>query len=46
MIEESAGLRLPTRLRRLRQSATMRALVREHTVRKDRLVQPLFVVED
>jgi len=24
----------------------MRALVREHTVRKDRLVQPLFVVED
>jgi len=46
MIEETAGLRLPTRLRRLRQSQAMRALVREHGVETRRLVQPLFVVED
>ncbi|MBV9270974.1 MAG: porphobilinogen synthase [Candidatus Eremiobacteraeota bacterium] len=46
MIEESAALRIPTRLRRLRQSVAMRALVRENTVDKRRLVQPLFVVAD
>lgn len=45
MIEETAGLRIPTRLRRLRQTSTMRALVRENGVEKRRLVQPLFVVE-
>lgn len=33
------------RLRRLRRTETMRALVREHHLRADRLVQPLFVVE-
>lgn len=45
MIEETAGLRIPTRLRRLRQTSSMRALVRENSVEKRRLVQPLFVVE-
>jgi porphobilinogen synthase len=34
------------RLRRLRRSETMRALVREHRVRVTQLVQPLFVVEN
>ncbi|MBC5815846.1 MAG: porphobilinogen synthase, partial [Candidatus Eremiobacteraeota bacterium] len=34
------------RPRRLRASAAMRALVREHHVRVDRLIQPLFLVED
>lgn len=37
---------LRARPRRLRANATMRALVREHHVRIDRLVQPLFIVED
>ena len=35
-----------SRPRRLRASAVMRGLVREHHVRVDRLIQPLFVVED
>lgn len=35
-----------SRPRRLRASAAMRGLVREHHVRVDRLIQPLFVVED
>jgi porphobilinogen synthase len=34
------------RLRRLRRSATMRALVRETRLSVDDLVQPLFIVED
>lgn len=34
------------RPRRLRSSAAMRALVREHHVRVDRLIQPLFLVEE
>ena len=33
------------RPRRLRRTPTIRALVREHHVRVDRLVQPLFIVE-
>ncbi|MDP9017162.1 MAG: porphobilinogen synthase [Candidatus Eremiobacteraeota bacterium] len=34
------------RPRRLRATAAIRGLVREHHVRLDRLVQPLFIVED
>jgi porphobilinogen synthase len=34
------------RPRRLRANAVVRALVREHHVRVDRLIQPLFIVED
>jgi len=34
------------RPRRLRRTATMRALVREHRVHVSQLVQPLFIVED
>ena len=34
------------RPRRLRASATMRSLVREHHVRVDRLIQPLFIAQD
>lgn len=36
----------PIRLRRLRRTAGLRALVREHALRVDHLVQPLFVVEN
>lgn len=36
---------IPIRPRRLRRIATMRALVREHHVRVDHLVAPIFVVE-
>ena len=35
----------PTRMRRLRRTPALRALVREHRLRRDQLVQPLFVVE-
>jgi porphobilinogen synthase len=35
----------PIRLRRLRRTPALRALTREHALRVDRLVQPLFVVE-
>jgi porphobilinogen synthase len=34
------------RMRRLRRTPNLRALVREHTVRKEHLVAPLFVVEN
>ncbi|MGH7736776.1 MAG: porphobilinogen synthase [Candidatus Tyrphobacter sp.] len=33
------------RMRRMRRTPALRALVREHTLRVDQLVQPLFVVE-
>jgi len=36
---------MPIRPRRLRRTPTLRSLVREHHVRVDRLVQPLFIVE-
>ena len=36
---------MPIRPRRLRRNIAMRALVREHHVRVDHLVQPLFIVE-
>ncbi len=36
---------IPIRPRRLRRTPALRALVREHHLRKDQLVQPLFVVE-
>ncbi len=36
---------IPLRMRRLRRTAATRALVREHHVRADALVQPLFVAE-
>ncbi|MBV8246255.1 MAG: porphobilinogen synthase [Candidatus Eremiobacteraeota bacterium] len=39
-------LRPLVRPRRLRTTEAMRALVREHVVRPENLVQPLFVVED
>ena len=36
---------MPIRPRRLRRTPALRSLVREHHVRVDRLVQPLFIVE-
>lgn len=36
---------IPLRMRRMRRTATLRGLVREHRVHVDRLVQPLFVAE-
>src|SRR2546429_6338957 len=41
----SASLKLTRRLRRLRQSASMRALVREARLSPDMFVLPLFVCE-
>ena len=38
-------LRQAIRPRRLRRSSAMRALVREHRIDPEQLVQPLFVVE-
>jgi porphobilinogen synthase len=36
----------PIRLRRLRRTPAIRAMLREHHLRHDQLVQPLFVVEE
>lgn len=37
---------MPIRLRRLRRTRAIRAMVREHRLRHEQLVQPLFVVEN
>jgi porphobilinogen synthase len=44
-IQTRAGLSLPRRLRRLRRSDAMRALVRETRISPDTLMLPLFVCE-
>lgn len=46
LLRPRTAISLRKRPRRLRRSAAMRALVREHTVRVAQLVQPLFVADD
>jgi porphobilinogen synthase len=46
LLRPRTAVSLRKRPRRLRRSAAMRALVREHTVRVAQLVQPLFVAGD